>query len=101
GRALFFDLIGRAGAFVVKLDAQALVQKRHLLEPGAQRVVLVLDTLGEDRGVRPERDARSGVRGLLALLKLLLRCAAVGEAMPPDVALLLDLDVETSRERVD
>ncbi len=100
GGPVFLHLVGGGLPLVAQLDAKALVEECHLLEPRAEGVVLELDRLGEDRGVRPERDARSGLFGRFALLELLLGDTAVGEAVPPDEALLLDLDVEARRQRV-
>ena len=85
-------------ALVDEGDAQALVEERHLLEPGAQRLVVEFDGL-EDVGARPERDRRSG------LLDLALLQRRVGHAvvvpLAPDVALSTDLDVELRRQGVD
>ena len=86
-------------ALVAELDAEALVEERHLLEPGAERLVVELDGL-EDLGVRPERDRRAGRAVLLALGEG-RDGHAVGEALAVDVALAADLDVELARERVD
>ena len=46
-------LVRRRGTLVAQVDAQALVEERHLLEAGAQRLVLEVDGL-EDRR-RPAR----------------------------------------------
>ena len=89
--------VGRSS---VQVDAQALVEERHLLEAGAQRLVVEVDGL-EDRGVRPERDRRAGLVALLGALERGVGNAAVAVGLPPDVALALDLDVEPARERVD
>ena len=86
-------------ALVAQVDAQALVEERHLLEAGAQRLVLEVDGL-EDRVVRPERDRRAGLVARLGALERRLRHAAVAIGLPPDVALALDLDLEPARERV-
>ena len=57
--------LGAVLALVVELalvgdrDAQSLVEERHLLEPGAQRLVVELDRL-EDVVVRPEGDRGAG-----------------------------------------
>ena len=43
-------LVCRRGALVAQVDAQALVEERHLLEPGAQRLVVEVDGLEDRRG---------------------------------------------------
>ncbi len=87
------------GAFVDERDAQALVEERHLLEAGAQRLEVIVGGL-EDRRVRPERLHRSGLGRRLALDNVALRLAAVGERLAPHVALPLDLGLHLARQRV-
>lgn len=66
------DDVRRRRAQVAENDAQALVEERGLLEPGAQRVVVELDRL-EDGRVGPERDDRAGLGGLFAARERRLR----------------------------
>src|SRR5690606_15450363 len=92
--ALLVDL-----ALIDDLDAQALVEEGHLLETGAQRLVVELDGL-EDVAVRPEGDR--GARGLrrLALGERRIRNPVV-ERHRPVRAVALHVDVESVRQGVD
>jgi hypothetical protein len=87
------------GALVREGDAQTLVEEGHLLESGAEGVVVELDGL-EDVVVRPEGDGRAGLGRLLALLERRIRHTVL-EALAPDVALPTHLDLEGVGERVD
>ncbi len=93
-------LVCRCGTLVAQVDAQPLVEERHLLEARAQGLVLEVDGL-EDRLVGPERDRRAGLVALLGTLERCLGHAAVAVGLPPDVALATHLDLEPARERVD
>ena len=86
-------------ALVGERDAQTLVEEGHLLEAGAQSLVVELDGL-EDLRVRPEGLSRAGLVGLLALGERGIR-NTVGEAHAPDVTLAAHLGVDLARQRVD
>ncbi len=83
----------------MRVEGQALVEERHLLEAARQRREVVVGGL-EDVGVGPERDGRAGVVG-----RLLLRQRGGGHAaqvgLPVHVPIAPDLDVEVGRQRVD
>ena len=84
---------------VDQVDPQALVEEGVLLEPGADRLVVVLDRL-EDLGVGPVGDGGAGAVGLLHHLQRPDGHAVV-EGHPEGVALLAHADVEPGGQRVD
>ena len=59
---------GQRDPLVDEVDPSALVEEGVLLEPGADRLVVVVDGL-EDLGVGPVGDRRAGAVGLLHLLE--------------------------------
>ncbi len=84
---------------VDEVDPQALVEEGVLLEPGPDRLVVVVDRL-EDVGVGPVGDGGAGAVGLLHLLQGADGHAVV-EGHPEGVALLAHADVEPGRQGVD
>ncbi len=86
-------------ALVGERDREALVQEGHLLEAGAQRVVVEFDGF-EDVGVRPEGDGGSGAVGVAGVGERRIRNAVV-VALGPERALAANRDFELVRERVD
>ena len=86
-------------ALVDEVDPQPLVEEGVLLEPGPDRLVVVVDRL-EDVGVGPVRDGGAGAVGLLHLLQGADGHAVV-ERHPERVALLAHAHVEAGRQGVD
>ena len=93
-------LVDLEGALVGERDLEALVEERHLLEAGAERLV-VEDGRLEDRGVGPEGLRRAGLVGRSALAERSHGLAPVGEGLVPRETIALDLCLDTRRERVD
>src|SRR5699024_9620002 len=91
--------IGDAGALVGQGEAQALVEERHLLEAGAQRLEVEVGGL-EDVGVGPERHGRAGPLGA-ADAREGSGGDAVLVALAPDVAGAVHLDVQPRGQGVD
>ena len=87
-------------ALVAQVDTEALVQEGHLLEPGAQRVVVELDRV-EDVGIGPERDGGSGQLAVFALLQRGDGLSAVAIGLSPYRSLPVHLDLETVGQRID
>ena len=91
--------VGRVLALVLQHQLEALVEERHLAEPGLERLVGVVGGL-EDRVAGVERGGGAGVLGLLVTLQRGVR-HAIGEALGPAVAVAPDVDVEARAERID
>ena len=89
-------------ALIGEDDLQPLVQEGHDLEPLKHGLCPEL-RLFEDGPIRPERDRRAGAppRGLALDRKAALRLAAVLELHDVMAAVLVDLEHESRRERVD
>ncbi len=96
------DELVRGGALVPDHDLETLVEEGVLAHPVGERLQVVGRRL-EDLLRRPPGHGRAGALALLEGPDLLERCVGVAEleALPPEVAAVLDLDDQPGRERVD
>ena len=102
-RVLVDLLLLVAGALVAEADLEALVEERHDLQPLEDRLGPELGALGrEDAGIGPERDRGAGAvaRRLAGDGQLALGLAPVGELHPVALAVAVDLELESLRQRV-